>query len=240
MSVLAITHEGQRETEKFARVTNMGYAYAYEKAGKLMRELGAKGFPTAVLVDPAGVVRWKGHPARLTNELVESVLDGAFEEPIWTWPKQGKKARKALAKFAWGDAFEELAELEEDWADAAATKMRVMASAWLESGFTALEKGDYLAVSRTLDLGKKRLKGFDDLELRMERLDDMLDAQDNVKKVISLQEKLEDLRSTELRSKNQAEKLLEQVEAFLKKAEGTYAAEEAQAFAEDLRKMLGR
>jgi cell fate (sporulation/competence/biofilm development) regulator YlbF (YheA/YmcA/DUF963 family) len=82
--------------------------------------VGATGFPSAILVDPQGNIAFAGHPARITDDLVESVLDGALAKPIYEWPKDCASIAKALKKGKLGDAVKKLGSIEDDHPDVAA------------------------------------------------------------------------------------------------------------------------
>ena len=74
LSIVGVTGESARETEPWVAEQGVRYGYAYDKGGKLARKLGIQGIPHAVLVDPKGIVRWRGHPGQLTDQMIEEQL----------------------------------------------------------------------------------------------------------------------------------------------------------------------
>ena len=59
LTVLAVTNEGAKPTERFVESTRMAYPYAYDKKSALMRAMGVGPIPHAVLVDPSGTIVWR-------------------------------------------------------------------------------------------------------------------------------------------------------------------------------------
>ena len=216
----------------------MRYAYAYERGGELMRKLRASAYPTAVLVDPSGTVVWKGHPGKLSDSIIESALGSALTEPLWNWPKSGKKARSFAGKREYGKAVAALAKIEEPWAKQATQSMQAMAKSWVEASHAAFARGDYLAVSNDLGAYKKRLDGLEEELASMEGLANDLKKIKEASKVIKLQKKLAKLTETRINTRRDVSKLIEEVTAFMKKAEGTYAGTQAQEFIDQLKSLL--
>ena len=104
-----MTHEPKGPTEGFIQDTGARFGYAYETSLKLMRALGAGGFPSAYLVDPMGTVVWGGHPAELDAATIQRHLDGALRVPMWEWPKSVSRAKKYVQK---GEFAKALASLD--------------------------------------------------------------------------------------------------------------------------------
>ena len=76
----------------------MGYAYAYDKSGKLMRSLGARGYPSAALIGPRGDVLWTGHPSKLKANMIAKHLTGTLPRPLFEYPKDQRKVASTLLK----------------------------------------------------------------------------------------------------------------------------------------------
>ncbi len=53
-----MTDEPAKDTEAFVAATEMKYAYAYDKGGKLANWAGVSGIPHAILLNAAGKVVW--------------------------------------------------------------------------------------------------------------------------------------------------------------------------------------
>lgn len=236
--MLGVTHEPKSPTEGFVEATGMRYAYGYDTSMELMRALGVRAFPTAVLVDPGGVIVWQGHPGELSERIVEKALAGALTTPVWEWPKSGKSARKAIGKRAYGKALEALAKLEEPWANEARASITTMATAWVDSIESALEAGNYRYVREGLSEGKTRLDGIEELETRLAELADRYKADPAAKEGLKLQDKLDKLLDRRLNTAKDVSELIRELEQFRADNPGTWAADEAGRRIDGLRDML--
>lgn len=63
------------KVEEFAKENNLSYPIAKEKDGSMSSRFGVRGIPAAAVVKDGKVV-WRGHPARLTDEMIETWLNG--------------------------------------------------------------------------------------------------------------------------------------------------------------------
>jgi hypothetical protein len=205
-----------------------------------MHALGVRGYPTAVLVDASGTVVWKGHPSQLDEELVGRHVEGAFQQPVWAWPKSCARVRKALEKREYGKALAELSKLEGE--DAA--KIRAGIESIVARRMQTLEKarseGDYLGASEMAEELQAQLKGLPAEEARAAEIRAALRDDENAKRVIKLQQKLRELMETRLNTADDIRDLIVDLQALADKASGTHAAKEAQERIEELREMLRR
>jgi hypothetical protein len=202
------------------------YAYAYDKGLKLFGQLGFGGFPSAVLVDAAGMVVWSGSSGNLQKGTIEEHLKGALPKPMWEWPDETKDLRKAILK---GDLAKsvsistDLASKGEEFESVAnAVKAMVAGKAAAVEGAHA--KGDFLAAET---LGKSLLRSLKGLP-EAERVDAVLDAMKadrNTRGVIKAQKALAKIKD-ERPKLNRAKKVDEaigQVERIIRSVPGTYA-----------------
>lgn len=74
------------------------FALANDGGGKLAREYGINGYPSAYLINARGKVTWAGHPATLNESHIKEALKGATPGPPATLPKKVAEADKAIAK----------------------------------------------------------------------------------------------------------------------------------------------
>ena len=74
LTVLSGTSEGAKKTERWVERNGYEPAYAYDKKSTLARYFGVRGIPDAVLVDGLGNVVYRGHPARVTDSMLEGWL----------------------------------------------------------------------------------------------------------------------------------------------------------------------
>lgn len=93
--VLGVTREEIFATQSWAADKGVSYGYAFDREG-LSAALGVRGLPRAVLVDPRGVVVWRGRPADLTSDLIQATLRTAIDVPMWEWPEEAQVLREAI------------------------------------------------------------------------------------------------------------------------------------------------
>jgi len=67
--IVAVSDEDAGTIEKF--VKNKGINYGIIKASNVLKTYGGTGYPSAWVLDVEGKVIWKGHPAGLTDAMVE-------------------------------------------------------------------------------------------------------------------------------------------------------------------------
>jgi len=237
LSVLAITHEGKSDTEKWVKDKDARYAYAYDTSSRLMSEFGFTGLPSAMLIDATGVVRWTGHPASIRESDIESALAGALPIPMWEWPKEATGVRKALQKQDYQKALEAAQKLDDGEQYVAA--VRGVIAGRLASLETKFEAGDFLGAYETAKVLKKVFKGLPEQD-RVNEIYDKIKDDDAAQEVIKGQEDVADIaeEAAELRKKKDAEDLLDDLRKVQEKYAGTFAAEQASELADKIRKML--
>jgi hypothetical protein len=188
-----VTDEGQEPTVKWVAAKGAKYPYGYDKGGKMKRFFGVGGIPDAILIDPNGVVVWRGHPAGLKKSTIEEHLKGALEKPISSWPAAAKKARQAFQKGEIAKALEEARALGEAGAPVVAA-LEGLVEGKLELLKSAGAQGDWLAVLEHGERFAKQLSGLpqaDEVKAALARLEDdkaaqvVLDAQQDVRKLMS-------------------------------------------------------
>lgn len=242
LTVLAITPEGEKLTEDWIEDKGARYAYAYDKSGKLMRELGQSGFPSAALVDPGGRVIWTGHPASIRGRQVEEAIRGAIPTPLWEWPDSASDVRKALQKSKLAKALEAAADMEED-GERYTQIVRDLIDARLQGLIEAFEMGDFLTAVETAD---ELEDAFDDLPEaeKVEEIQDKIDDHPDAKDIIKAQEDVAELaaEADELgqHDRDDAEELIEELREIQQDHPGTYAAKQAGDLADRVRKMMSR
>ena len=117
--MVGVTSEAEAPTQKFIDETKWKAAVVLEKSGKTTKEFGVTGYPTAALVDPKGIVVWKGHPSGLTDKIIEKHIKGATPPGSRSGsmgvsvdlPKKYKGLAKKLAKGQLGKGLVELEKL---------------------------------------------------------------------------------------------------------------------------------
>jgi hypothetical protein len=230
-----VTNESAGQTEDFVEDTGAKYAYAYDKGGKLKRWFGVSGIPHAILVDPTGMVVWRGHPASLKGADIEPALKGSLATPLYAFGKEAKGVKKALAKGKWAKAVAEAdalgeagAGLQKSLADLIDMRAAVLDTAW--------EAGDYHLAQRMAESNAKQFADLPQAETAEQILTDLKKDKDK-QKVLKAQLQIQKLLEEPPRKDKDFEKLYKKLEKIAEKNAGTYAADEAIAARTSMRKL---
>lgn len=220
-----MTDEGVKPTEEWIEAKKVAYPYGYDKGGKLARRLGVTGIPAAFLVDPSGTIVWQGHPGNLTDAVIEQHLEGALAEPLYRWPKEASKARKALLKDDLADALEEAQELAESHPYVLKTVRQVIDGR--VASFEQLKaSGDFLAMEERGKALAKALKGLPEQE-KVEQMLDELDDDEHAQDVIKAQKKVLKLTEGKIK-KGRVDRVVRELEEIVEELPDTAAARDAQ------------
>jgi hypothetical protein len=249
LSIIGVTGEGKKPTEKWVADKGARYPYAYEKGSDLQRAVGLRGYPHAALIDPSGTIVWTGHPARLDRATIETALAGALSKPLFDWPDSLSSASTNFARGAYGKALIAARKVAEKGDEGVA---EVVAS--LES-FTAFQvdraaawvaEGNYLPLDNRGKQMLAALKGLPELEERLETLLGELKSKE-AKRVLKGQRAVlklkEDAASINNIKRKDVDKLLDKLEKLRADYAGTYAERDADKLLEELtalRKALKR
>lgn len=232
LTIVGVTSESKSSTEPWIEQHQASYPYAYDKKGSLMRYFGARGYPSAVLIDPSGTVVWQDHPARLTGSIIEKALVGAFERPLWEWPSETKKLQGYLKKGNYAKALDEAGKHEGPYKDIVTAQI----AAKLDAVKSARESGDFLGAKNKGDLALKQLKGLpetDEIAVILKEI-----AKDpEAKRVMKGQKKLAGVQAeiSEIKSKSKAKKMLTELEDLRELYAGTIIETEAKSAMAELR-----
>lgn len=232
-----MTSESVSNTEPWVKQHGMQYAYAYDKPGALFRGVGATGYPSAILVDASGNIAFLGHPAEVTETLIEAALDGALAKPLYEWPKELNGVAKSVRKGDLGAALAELTKLGDAHADIAAA-VRGMVKGRVSQVEKARDAGDWLRVET---LGKALVKGLGKLEeaATVQTILDTLDKDKAAKEILKAQQKVAKMFEGELK-KNQFDKVKKDLEKVIEEFKDTAAERDARAGLEKLKELRAR
>ena len=77
--IIGISDETEAAVRKMTS-PQIDYAVAIDTQGRTKKEVGVKGIPHVMILDPQGIVRWEGYPLlnghELNEKLVQAILDG--------------------------------------------------------------------------------------------------------------------------------------------------------------------
>ncbi len=240
LTVLGVTWEGSTPTEKWAERHGVNYPYAYDPGARLKRELGVGGIPNAFLVDAEGIVVWRGHPAGLTEKIVEGALDGALKTPLWDWPEVAEKAAEAVGDGRFDRAFQALAKLEPEVAQPLEEQVRGLLAHRVGRLEAARDAGDWYAVEWRAERLADAAPGLPEEQLAK----DLLARLKSDKEARAILKAQEDLRALEAKTDfGKARKLAKSIEKLEKLREahpGTVVEREADERLARWREVLDR
>ncbi len=108
LTILAVSSEDSSAIEGFIEEFDAKYPILVD-AGNAMDDYGAGGYPSPFLIAPEGAVVWAGHPAGLTNEIIEEHIGGVQLLP--EIPKSLRSVEKDMKKGKYGGALKKVEAL---------------------------------------------------------------------------------------------------------------------------------
>ena len=72
--VVGISDEPVATIRKFMRQKRMSYHVGSDQSRNMARVTKHRGIPFAIIMSPDGIVRWQGHPGRLTDDTIEQII----------------------------------------------------------------------------------------------------------------------------------------------------------------------
>lgn len=69
--VIGLSKEAEATVRAFK---GMEYYSAIDTKGRLQIAVGVRGIPNVIIIDPEGMVRWQGHPANLSEEIIDALI----------------------------------------------------------------------------------------------------------------------------------------------------------------------
>jgi hypothetical protein len=233
---VAISNEDAGKVGEFVIANNLTYPVGIAKKTE---GYGSGGIPHAYLISPDGKVVWDGHPASLSNGQVEKLLRKTKDFYV---RKVAPEVKPAAAAFTKGNLVkaQKLANAIKDRegvgrgavADAEYVLARVeaMRTAWTRRVENGTKAGLYLDVFDTLGKIQKHFPGTEEAQAAATKLAE-LKADPNVKRELKASKALDKLVQRKTKAGTSGKKLdavRKKVEKFIKKYDGTKAAERAE------------
>lgn len=72
---IGISNEKPGTVQNFMRKTRMDYAVAVDQGARMQKAVGVRGIPHVIVISSDWVVRWQGHPATLTEQMVATIVE---------------------------------------------------------------------------------------------------------------------------------------------------------------------
>ena len=218
-----MTSEPAKPTEAWVEAQGAKYAYAYDKGG-LMGKVGASGYPSAVLVNASGVITYVGHPGSISDSHIEEAIVGALPLPVWDWPKEATKVKKAVLKKQMAKALAESQKLGEEH-----TAIKNAVRGVIDGSIGALENakeiGDWLRVEEMTKTLSKSLAGLPELD-KVKEIKDALKSDGKAQEILKAQKWIKKTFSERIK-KGKIEKVEKDLKKIQKDLPGTVAAVQA-------------
>lgn len=242
LSVLAVTSEPSSPTEAWVESKGVQYPYAYDKGMKLHKHFSVlagkkpQGIPHAILVDPSGVVVWRGHPGTLTGTAIESSLAGAFKTPMWQWGEDARDVRKSVAKGDLGKALVAAAAVQ------SMPDLKDQVQALITTRVSTLEalkaEGDFLKAEELAGELSRTLSGLPEAD-RVGEVARSIADDGEAQRVIKGQKKVAKIRDSDpVGNSKKVAAAIEDLRDLVDEYAGTFVQTEAEALIATLRESL--
>jgi AhpC/TSA family len=249
LSVVGVTSESKADTEPWVEEKEAAYPYAYDKGGKLSAALGVSGIPAAFLVNPKGIVVWKGHPSGLRAGIIEEHIKGArktapgIDGLTSNWPKSAASIKRLLAKNKIGQALvaaRKLAEKDQE-GEAVVETLSGLAQSEIDAVKELKEAGNILGALDTIKLARKTLAGSEKVK-ELDALAKEIKASKDASKIVKAQTQVAKLKSKgkDLRKKKDVVALIKKVNKLIAKNADNFAGQEAEKLKARLTKKMER
>lgn len=236
LSIIGVTGEGQKPTEKWVADKGVRYPYAYEKGSDLQRAVGLRGYPHAALIDPSGTIVWTGHPARLDRATIETALAGALVRPLFDWPRSMGTPKREFKKGNLGKALlaaKKLADKGESAGRWVTDSIQSFIEFKVERAAALAAEGNYLELDDSGPEILRQVKGLAEYEERMESLLDQLDTKEAkhcIKGQLKLRKHIEEFWEIKNPTQKDVLKWLKKLDKLRDDFAGTYVEEDAREF----------
>lgn len=237
LSVIGVTSEPSGPTEKWIAKKKAGYAYGYDKGGKLKRALGVGGIPAAFLVDPSGTIVWNGHPNSLSASLIEEHIKGAITTPLYAWTGKAGAIKKSFLKGDFSKALASAAKLAKDdpFGVEVGEVLQGILTSRVEGFQSALEIGDILAANDGAKALLKGVKGLPESDILKGMLK-TISKDKEMKATMKLQKRLAKVLVEDLRRRKDCDERVMALEKLLKGNDGTFFGGQVEAAIDATRK----
>jgi len=233
---VAISNEDAGKVGEFIIANNITYPVGIAKKTE---GYGSGGIPHAYLIAPDGKVVWDGHPGSLPSGQVEKLLRKTKDFYVRKVAPEVKPAAAAFSKGNLAEAERLASEIKEKAgagresvvdAEYIVARVAAMRTAWNRKVENGAKTGLYLDVLDTLGKIQKHFAGTEEAQAAATRLAE-LKADPDVKVELKASKSLEKLAEAKTKAGKSGKKLdtlRKKVERFIKKYEGTKAAERAE------------
>jgi hypothetical protein len=215
----------------------MEYAYAYDKGNKLHTLVGARGWPSAILLDASGTLLWKGHPGELEESLLQTAIQGALPKPLWEWAGAAKGVKSAVQKRAYKSALDQAAKLGDgDGGPEILAAIQGLVKSRVDAMKAAQTKGDFLGAQSAAQALQKELAGLPEAADSAKVAADIA-ADKEALKIIKGQQKVAKIRATEMTKKKDVVEAIDALRKIIADYPKSYVETEGNALIKQLNGM---
>jgi len=230
LTVVALTKENEDKTVPWIKTHNVEFAYAYDRGAKLQRSLKVNSIPRSILVDATGKIIWDGFPPNMPIDLLEEALKDAISVPMYEWTGPAKAIKASFLKGDYGKALKAANKLAAD--DKLGVEIgdmvRRLIAIRIETIESQLEKGDVYEAYTSAKAFSKNIKGLPEAAA-VKALVKSISGDKVLKKILSTQEKLSEIKATEHPKRKDCEKSIGKLEKLLKSNKDPYTEEQLRA-----------
>ncbi len=214
------------------------HPYAYER-NLYWLKANVFAYPYAFLIDPGGVIVWRGHPGKLDEALIEKHLEGALTRPLYAWPEAFAEVKALALEEKWPEAVQLAEKLTTENEELAVYRDAVnqLLRTRVKSLVTLVRSGDYYSAWNRAQALKEALGDHPavfeiDLAIRALERDPKLHAIWNAQKEIVA------LRARAVSSREEAEAAIAELEEIAKRYPEQLLAREAELGVGTLRRKI--
>jgi cytochrome c biogenesis protein CcmG/thiol:disulfide interchange protein DsbE len=74
VSIIGVTDEPASKVQPFMKTTPMNYGVATDTKKRMKSAIGCSAIPLSLVIGTDNIIRWQGHPTRLTQSIIQQVL----------------------------------------------------------------------------------------------------------------------------------------------------------------------
>ena len=75
LAIIGVSGESASKVKAFIKKTKMNYGVAVDTKKRMQNSVSCRGIPLAMVISSDDIVRWQGHPSKLTERLIQQILD---------------------------------------------------------------------------------------------------------------------------------------------------------------------
>ena len=82
VSIIGVTDEPSSKVQGFMKTTPMNYGVATDTKKRMKSAIGCSAIPLSLVIGSDNIIRWQGHPSKLTQSIIQQVLSADKGEGV--------------------------------------------------------------------------------------------------------------------------------------------------------------